>query len=92
MLTLDDGEPPETLCPLSLAPILDRGSRSIPVSTWWLICVIVLELGEQQAELVPFRVSEHVPSRTASWCAGSRSLRSATPPHAATAAAMRPPA
>jgi len=50
MLTLDDGEPPETIsspCPLSLTPILDRCDRSIPGSTWSLICVIVLELGER---------------------------------------------
>ena len=62
MLTLDDGEPPKTipaLCPLSLTPILDRCDRFIPGSTWSLICVIVLQLGEQQTELIPFRVSEH---------------------------------
>jgi hypothetical protein len=37
----------------------------IPGRTWSLICVVVLELGEQQIELVSFRVSEHVPSLVA---------------------------
>jgi hypothetical protein len=81
MLTLDDGNLTATtrdnflLCPLSLTPILDRGSRSIPGSTWSLICVIVLELGERQTELVPFRTSEHVPSLVAALPSSARAWR-----------------
>jgi hypothetical protein len=63
-------------------------------STWRRAFGITLSRVASSARSAPFTFGRSGCRRcsTASWCAGSRSLRSATPPHAGTAAAMRSPA